>query len=129
MRTTRSETNKAGEDASNSTGTPANKAMKKTSKAPPKSKSTTSMKATAGGKAPDGKKATGGKKSADENQTANGNDKLEKDSPSGLPPLPSPANSVGDLIPHRNGNGNVLALVRQGIQNKASDAVPFGVAN
>ena len=129
MRTTRSETNKAGDDASNSTGTPANNAMKKTSKAPLKSKSTTSKKATAGGKAPYGKKATGGKKAADENQTANGNNKPGKDSPSGLPPLPSPANSVGDLIPHRNGNNNVLALVRQGMQNKASDALPFGVAN
>src|SRR5271154_1797933 len=123
MRTTRSETNKAGDDASNSTGTPANKAMKKTSKALLKPKYTTSKKATSG------EKATGGKKAADGNQTANGNDKPEKDSPSGLPPLPSPANSVGDLIPHRNGNNNVLALVRQGMQNKPSDAVPFGVAN
>jgi hypothetical protein len=129
MRITRSETNKAGDDASNSTGTLANKAMKKTSKAPLKPKSTTSKKATAGGKAPDGKKATGRKKAADENQTANGNNKPEKDSPSSLPRLPSPANSVGDLIPHRNGNNNVLALVRQGMQNKASDAVPFGIAN
>ena len=128
MRTTRSETKKAGDDASNSTGTPANKAMKKTSKAPPKSKSITSKKATADRKSPNGKKATSGKKAADE-KAANGNDKAGKDSPSRLPPLPSPANSVGDLIPHRNGNNNVLALVRQGMQNKTSDAVPFGVAN
>src|ERR1700722_7898455 len=107
MRTTRSETNKAGDDASNSTRTLANKAIKKTSKAPLKPKSTTSKKATAGGKAPNGKKATGGKKAADENQSANGNDKPEKNSPSGLLPLPSPSNSVGDLIPHRNGDKNV----------------------
>jgi hypothetical protein len=129
MRTTRSETNKAGDDASNRTRTLANKAMKKTSKAPLKPKPTISKKATAGGKAPDGKKATGRKKAADENQPANGNDKPEKDSPSGLLPLPSPANSVGDLIPHRNGDNNVLTLVRQGMQNKASDAMPFGVVN
>jgi hypothetical protein len=106
MRTTHSQTNKAGGDASGSTGTLANKAMKKTSKALLKPKSTTSKKATAGGKVPGGKKAPGGKRVADENQTANGNDKPEKDSPSGLPPLPSPANSVGDLIPHRNGVAN-----------------------
>jgi hypothetical protein len=91
-----------GDDASGSTGTLANKATKKTSKAPLKPISTTYKNATAGGKAAAGKKATGGKKAADENQTAYGNDKPEKDSPSGLSPLPSPTNSVGDLIPHRN---------------------------
>jgi hypothetical protein len=123
MRITRSQTNKASDDASRSTGTPANKAMKKTSKAPLKPKSTTSKKATAD------EKAIGGKKAADENQTANGNDKLEKDSLSELPPLPSPTNSVGDLIAHRNSDNNVLTLVRQGMQNRASDAVPFGVTN
>jgi hypothetical protein len=122
MRTTRSQTNKAGDDASRSTGIPAKEATKKTSKARLKPKSSTS-KATAG------EKATGGKKAADENQTANGNDKPEKDSLSGLLPLPSPANSVGDLIAHRNSDNNALTLVRQGMQNKASDAVPFGVVN
>jgi hypothetical protein len=123
MRITRSQTNKASDDASRSTGTTANKAMKKTSKAPLKPQSTTSKKATAN------EKAIGGKKAADENQTAYGNDKPEKDSLSELPPLPSPTNSVGDLIAHRNSDNNVLTLVRQGMQNRASDAVPFGVTN
>jgi hypothetical protein len=123
MRTTRSQTNEAGDDSSGGTGTLANEATKKTSKAPLKHKSATS-KATAA------KKATGGKKGTDENQIVNnGNDNLENDSPSGLQPLPTPANSVGDLIPHRNSDDNVLALVRQGMQNKAPNAVPFGVAN
>jgi hypothetical protein len=121
MRTTRSQANKTG-DASGSTGTLANRATKKTSKASLKPKPTTTTKATAG------KKATGGKKAVDD-QTANCNDNPENDSPSGLPSLPSPTNSVGDLIAHRNIDNNVLALARQGMQNKASDAVPFGVAN
>jgi Ubiquitin carboxyl-terminal hydrolase len=122
MRTTRSHTNKASDDASRGTGTPANEAMKKTSKAPPKPKSTSSKKVTAG------EKATSRRKVVDGNQTANGNDKPENDS-SELSPLPSPANSVGDLIAHRNSDSNVLTLVRQGMQNRTFDVVPFGVTN
>jgi hypothetical protein len=134
MVTTRGQAKVAG-NASGSTGTPMNKVTKKMSKTPVKTKPTPAKKAGGGMKATGGEKEapsireTAGKREIANEKKKPKKEKSQKEPSSGSLPLQSPTDSVGDLIPHRKNDNTVLDLARQGMQNKATDAMALGIAN